>query len=341
MALSIIIQDMNWIVLVFPLLGVVTAAVAGATGSIASSVIGAKGASDSADAAKYGSLSGTSPISTFLSKYVLGMNQDRYGRWAPNKFFNKGTSAINKQNYTDIIAEIKKTMFNPQKPNEFELEAQRVARMSLDRIPRTMEVFDTAVNTAEEAARTGLLTDIAPLKDQAIRRLNREILPGLRERNASQRFSSDAAMAETNAARDVATDLGALGAQLQESANQRRLAALGIAPTIAMSSATLPMNLSSDLLGQASTMRQLDNMSDPGKHMLAMLQGMQGTFSDQSYVMGGNNPAGSSTANMIEAISGAAQGIGSALGKIDFSGWGRSNNTYVGDVPQNTVYDIA
>lgn len=150
-------------------------------------------------------------------------------------------------------------------------EAQQQAMSLLEAAPGTFaSLFEPAAATAGELARTGLRTNIDPIRQAAVRQLRRETAPMLAEQFARQTgtFATDFLNSLNQAAGDVETNLGALQVELDEAAAQRRKEGAILASTLG----TVPAAFAGDLFATGEQMRALQESLQPGARLFNALQ---------------------------------------------------------------------
>ncbi len=216
---------------------------------------------------------------------------------------------------------------------DLEQQAPELGQQAIDQLGPAQGLFDTALSGVGEAAQTGFLTDIDPISRAARRRFERETVPQLAEQfNFGNTFSSEGFQNRLfQAGTDLETNLGAIQAELQESASSRRLQALGLAPSVAAGSVGLPISVAQDVQGLGQANRLAQESTRRGGRVLDVLGQLQGLGQNQQFIQPGFNPQGSSTAGTIGALAGAIPGVVNAASGL-FGGGGGALSAPAGSV---------
>jgi hypothetical protein len=129
----------------------------------------------------------------------------------------------------------------------------------------------TVQPTLQEGLGTGFRTDMDPIRAEAMRAYQEEVIPQLKQQFAGQTgsFATDFLGATARAGSTMETQLGALQAQMDEAAANRRLAA--------MSQAGLPAELASLGLGVGAEYELAATPGGQQATLLQMLAGLQPT----------------------------------------------------------------
>jgi len=180
---------------------------------------------------------------------------------------------------------------------------------------------NTLQPAAEELARTGFRTDISPIREQALRQLKRETIPGIAEQYAgiTGGFSSDFLNSITQAAGDVETQLGSLQTGLDEAAAQRRLQGLPLSALLSSSQVALPLAFGSDFLNILAQVQNAERQQQPGFNFLQGLGAILNLAPQQSIIQ--SQPTMSSLESTLRTLAStfagsAGTGLGQSAGSL-------------------------
>lgn len=175
---------------------------------------------------------------------------------------------------------------------------------------------------AKDLVNTGFRTDIQPVRDYALRQFKRQDMPTLAEMFSGQTgtMSTDFLQSGQQAAADMESQLGALQAQYDESANTRRAQGIPVLSQLATTQLGLGSNVADDLFRINQNMWNQKQQSDPGLRGLNIYQMLSasGAPSQQGPFATGQFP--SQSTNMLSGLAAAAPGFAQAAGNVP---WGK------------------
>ena len=179
----------------------------------------------------------------------------------------------------------------------------------------TTDFFDQFIMpTAQQLITDGFRTDIDPIRELMQRNFQMETLPGLREQFLGQTgsFSSDFLGSAAQAGADMWTELGAIQAELDEAAAQRRATGLPVASQLALARQDLPIAVANSALDFGGRSRLAQEALRPGGRVLDVLGllGGMGAPSNMGFVGSGVFP--SQTSQLLAGLGQAAPGFAAA-----------------------------
>ncbi len=159
-----------------------------------------------------------------------------------------------------------RNLLNPTSRNLLQDSALPVGALGLDSFSQMYEALvGPGAGAIKEGLETGFRTDIQPIVDVEKRRFQRETVPQLMEQFAGLTggFSSATSSGLAQAAADLGVTLGGQQAQLDESANARRMQALQFGPAAASAISSFPINAANDFLGLGAQIQEDQFLSRP------------------------------------------------------------------------------
>lgn len=298
-----------------------------AAGSIAS-MFGNKNKGSQASG-PYGFIGGTNPASGVLSElFGYGVQSSKKGKLGYQPFgdwmvpgLQSGLFGTNfKQNVSDYIN-------NPQYAGPSVADIGGILSSVPGLLGDTQGLFNQSIlPAAQQLVNTGFRTDIAPVRDYALRQYMRQDLPAIAELFSGQTgtMSSDFLNSAAQAATDMEAQLGALQAQYDESANARRAQGIPLLSQLATTNLGLPTATASDLISAGQGLTGLEQALSPGYRGLSVFQTLAGLGapSNMGPVASGFQP--SQTSSLLAGLGQAAPGFATALGKLPWGQWGSS-----------------
>lgn len=185
------------------------------------------------------------------------------------------------------------------------------------RLAEAESIFSQISPFALEAAETGFRTDAGPIFDEAIRRLNVDILPQIAETvgGASGIRSFGVAEAGSRAAADLLGQASLADIGLAEAAANRRLSGIPLAGQVAGTQLALPFAFGQDVLSLGTGFRGV--LEEAQARPLNVFGFLSGLGQNQQFLQQGFNPV-SQTGQLLGTL---ASSIGS------FGGGGGSNTS--------------
>lgn len=188
--------------------------------------------------------------------------------------------------------------------------------------------------TAQNLVDTGFRTDIQPIVDAELRRLNTQTAPALAERFSGSLSGSGFEQALAKASGDVSTFLGERQAGLDEAAANRRITGLNMAPGIF----TNPLNLQTgfaEALGAAGERfrlrKEATRPTNIGAKLMQALTGLSGIEQGQGFMLPGfpgQTGAGANYAGLGSALGGLMSGGGQLMNALQGLFGGGSGSNY-------------
>lgn len=191
-----------------------------------------------------------------------------------------------------------------------------------DQYRKTAGLFDDIIMPgAQELVTTGFRTDIDPIRQAMLREYEQSTVPDIREQFLGQSgsFSTDFLGSVNRAGSDLYTNLGAIQAELDEAAAQRRATGLPLASQLALARQDLPMavaNATTDFGGRTRLAQEALRPGGRTLDVLGLLTGM-GAPGNMGFVGAGAMP--SQTSGLLSGLANSGSGFtaaGNLLGGI-------------------------
>jgi hypothetical protein len=268
--------------------------------SIYNSATAGKGGGGGAMGAGFTNPAGTSVAGLFGMYPVV--SDHGVVHYLPNNQYGASLFGPNAMN------EISNYLNNPLPLNAAQMNPDTVSQAVLGQLGNTQNFFDqTLLPNATNLVNTGFRTSIAPITQAANYNFLNQQLPQIREQfgGGNGLFgNSDFMNSITRGLTGMDTNLGALQAQYDEAANQRRAAGLPVASELGLARQQLPMTTYNDLFNYGSLYNQALNATRPG----AQLWGAYGQAAGLGTPgMLGPNVAGQSPSSGTQLLQGLSQ----------------------------------